>query len=76
MWTSGSEVSCSGGGLSLAVVEVLLATGEDARAGEVTGLMAGTSGHAGDAGFSVCGVALELEACSGTNGALRKKRAS
>jgi hypothetical protein len=66
-------VSCSGGGLSLAGVEVLSTAGEDARAGEVTRLMAGTSGRAGDAGFSVCGLALELEAYSGASGALRKK---
>jgi hypothetical protein len=31
------------------------------------------SAHGGDAGFSTCGVALELEACSETRGALRKK---
>jgi hypothetical protein len=75
MWTSGAEVLCSGGGLFLARVAVLLAASEDARAGEETGLMAGTSGRAGDAGFSACGVALELEACSGTYGALRKRDA-
>jgi hypothetical protein len=76
MWTSGTEVSCTSGGLSLTRVEVLAATGEDVRAGEVTGLMASTSGRAGDAGFSVHGATLELEACSGTSGALRRKKAS
>jgi hypothetical protein len=69
-------VSCSGGGLSLAEVVVLSVAGEDARAREVTGLMDGASGRAGDAGFSVCGLALELEACSKASGALRKKRTS
>jgi hypothetical protein len=76
MWTSGTKVSCSSGWLSLARVEILWATGKDAHAGEVTGLMAGTSGRAGDVGFSVCVVALELEACFGTSGVLRKKKAS
>jgi hypothetical protein len=53
MWTSGAEVSCSGEGLSFAGVEVFLGTGEDAHTGEVTGLIAGISGRAGDAGLSV-----------------------
>jgi hypothetical protein len=57
----------------LAGVAVLSVAGEDDRAGEATELIAGTSGHAGDAGFSACGVALELEACSKTRRALRKK---
>jgi hypothetical protein len=52
MWTLGAEVSCFGGGLSLVGVVVLLAMGEDARVGEETGLMAGASGRAGEAGFS------------------------
>jgi hypothetical protein len=69
-------VSCSGGGTSLAGVIVLSAVGEDVHVGEVIGLMAGASGRAGDASFSVCGLALELEACSGASGALRKKRTS
>jgi hypothetical protein len=73
MWTSRAEVLCSGGGLFLAGETVLSAEGEDARAGEETGFMAGTLGCAGDAGFSACGVALELAACSGTSGALRRK---
>jgi hypothetical protein len=64
---------CSGGGLFLAGVAVLLAAGKDAWAREETRLMAGTSGRARDAGFSACGVALELEACSGTSGTLRRK---
>jgi hypothetical protein len=53
MWTSGAEVSCSGGGSSFAGVEVFSGAGEDARAGEVTGLVAGISGRVGDAGLSV-----------------------
>jgi hypothetical protein len=53
MWTSGAEVSCSGGGPSFTGVEVFSGAGEDARTGEVTGLAAGISGHAGDASLSV-----------------------
>jgi hypothetical protein len=73
MWTSGAEVLCSGGGLFLAEEAVLSVEVEDARAGEETGFMAGALGCAGDAEFSACGVALELAACSGTSGALRRK---
>jgi hypothetical protein len=73
MWTLGVEMLCSSGGLFLAGVAILSAVGEDAQAGEETRLMASKSGRAGDAGFCVCGVALELEACSGTSGALRRK---
>jgi hypothetical protein len=73
MWASGAEVLCFGGGLFLAGVAVLSAAGKDAQPGEETRLMAGTSGRVGDAGFSACGVALELEACFGTSGARRKK---
>jgi hypothetical protein len=76
MWTSGAEVSCSDGGSSFAGVEVFSGTGEDARVGEVIGLVAGISGRAGDAVLLVRGLALELEACSGASGALRKKRTS
>jgi hypothetical protein len=76
MWTSGVEVSCSGGGSSFAEVEVFLGTGEDARAGEVVWLVAGMSGRAGDADLSAWGLALELEARSGASGALRKKMTS
>jgi hypothetical protein len=32
------------------------------------------SGHAGDAGLSTFGLALELEACSGAIGALRERK--
>jgi hypothetical protein len=71
--TSGAEVVCSGGGLFLTEVAVLSAVGEDARAREETGLIAGMSGHGGDMSFSMWGIALELEACSRTGGALRKK---
>jgi hypothetical protein len=69
-------VSCSGGGSSFAGVEVFSGAGEDAGAGEVASLVAGMSGHAGDADLSTLGIALELEARSGARGALRKKRAS
>jgi hypothetical protein len=76
MWTSGAEVSCSGGGSSFAGVEVFSGACEDAGAGEVTWLVAGMSGRTGDAGLSTLGLALELEARFGARGALRKKRAS
>jgi hypothetical protein len=76
MWTSGAEVSCSGRGSSFAGVEVVSDAGEDAHAGEVTWLVAGISGHTGDAGLSAWGLPLELEARSGARGALRKKRTS
>jgi hypothetical protein len=76
MWTLGAEVSCFGGGSSFAGVEGFSGAGEDARAGEVTGLVAGISGCAGDAGLSIRGLTLELEARSGASGALRKKRRS
>jgi hypothetical protein len=73
MWTSGAEVSCSDGGSSFAGEEVFSGAGEDAGTGEVAWLVAGMSGHAGDAGLSTLGLALELEARSGARGALRKK---
>jgi hypothetical protein len=76
MSTSGAEVSCSDGGFSFARVAVFSGAGKDARTREVAWLVAGISGRAGDAGLSTRGLALELEACSGANGALRKKRAS
>jgi hypothetical protein len=76
MWTSGAEMSCSGGGSSFARVKVFSGAGEDARVGELVWLVIGISGRAGDAGLSVWGAALELVACSGASGALRKKRAS
>jgi hypothetical protein len=53
MWTSGTEVSCSGGGLSFTGEEVFSDAGEDARAGEETGLLARISGHVGEAGLAV-----------------------
>jgi hypothetical protein len=74
MWTSGAELSCSGGGSSFAGVEVFSGAGEYVGAGEVVWLVAGMSGHAGDAGLSTFGLALELEARSGTIGALREKK--
>jgi hypothetical protein len=53
MWTLGAEVSCSGIGLSFAGVEVFLGAGEDARIGDVTGLIVGIFGRTGDADLSV-----------------------
>jgi hypothetical protein len=72
MWTLGAELSCSGGGSSFAGEEAFLGAGEDVGAGEV--LVSGASGRAGDAGFAVFGLALELEACSGARGALKEKK--
>jgi hypothetical protein len=69
----GEEVVCSGGGVFLARVADVSATGEDAQARELTGLITGMSGHGGDVGFSTWGAALELEACSAARGALREK---
>jgi hypothetical protein len=57
-------------------VEVFSGAGEDAHAGELAWLVVGISGHAGDTSLSVWGAALELVACSGASGALRKKRTS
>jgi hypothetical protein len=76
MWTSGAEVSCSGGRSSFTGEEVFSGAGKDASAREVAWLVASMSGRTGDAGLSTLGLALELEACSGARGALRKKRAS
>jgi hypothetical protein len=74
MWTSGAELSCSDEGSSFAGEEVFSGIGKDAGAGEVVWLVAGMSGHAGDAGLSTFGLALELEACSGAIGALRERK--
>jgi hypothetical protein len=74
MWTSGAEVSCFGGGSSFAGEEVFSGAGEDAGAREVAWLVAGMSGHTGDAGLSMLGLALELEARSGVRGALRERK--
>jgi hypothetical protein len=76
MWTSRAELSCSGGGSSFAGEEAFLGAGEDAGAGEVVWLVAGISGRAGDVSLFTLGLALELEACFGARGALRRKRAS
>jgi hypothetical protein len=76
MWTSGAELSCSGEGSSFAGEEAFSGAGEDAGAGEVVWLVLGMSGCAGDAGLFTLGLALELEACSGARGALRRKIAS
>jgi hypothetical protein len=52
---------------------VFSTTGEDTGVREVAWLVAGMSGRTGDAGLSTLGLALELEACSGARGALKKK---
>jgi hypothetical protein len=67
-------VSCSGGGSSFAGEEVFSGVGEYAGAREVAWLVAGMLGHAGDAGLSTLGLALELEARSGARGALRERK--
>jgi hypothetical protein len=74
MWTSGAEVSGSGGGSSFVGEGVFSRAGEDAGAGEVAWLVAGMSGRTGDAGLSTLGLALELEARSGARGALRERK--
>jgi hypothetical protein len=74
MWTSGAELSCSGGGSSFAGEVVLSGTGEDAGAGEVVWLAEGMSGVAVAAGFSMLGLALELEAYSDARGALKERK--
>jgi hypothetical protein len=73
MWTSGAELSCSGGGSSFAGEVVFSGAGEDAGAGEVVWLAEGISGVAVAAGFSMLGLALELETCSGARGALKER---
>jgi hypothetical protein len=74
MWTSGAELSCSGGGSSFAGEVGLLGAGKDAGAGEVVWLAEGMSGVAVAAGLSMLGPALELEACSGARGALKERK--
>jgi hypothetical protein len=74
IWTSGAEVSYSGGGSSFAGEEVFSSAGEDASTGEVAWLVAGMSRNAGDAGLSTFGLALELEARSDAIGALRERK--
>jgi hypothetical protein len=74
MWTSGAELSCSGGGSSFTGEEAFSGAGEDASAEEVVWLAVGMLGRAGDAGLSTFGLALELEACSGTSGALKERK--
>jgi hypothetical protein len=74
MWTSGAELSCSGGGSSFVGEEAFSGAGEDDGAGEVVWLAVGMLGHAGDAGLSTLGLALELEACSGARGALKERK--
>jgi hypothetical protein len=74
MWTSGAELSCSGGGSSFAGEVVLSGAGEDAGAGEVVWLAEGISGVTVAAGFSMLGPALALEACSGARGALKERK--
>jgi hypothetical protein len=76
MWTSGAELSFSGGGSSFTGEEVFSGAGKDAGVGEVVWLVAGMSGRAGDAGLSTFGLALEREARSGAIGALRERERS
>jgi hypothetical protein len=74
MWTSGAELSCSGGGSSFARKEAFSGTGEDASTGEVVWLADGMSGCAAATDLSALGLALELEACSGARGALKERK--
>jgi hypothetical protein len=74
MWKSGAELSCSDEGSSFTGEEVFSGAGEDVGAREVVWLVAGMLGHAGDAGLSTFGLALELEACSGAIRALRERK--
>jgi hypothetical protein len=53
----------------------LSGAGEDAGTGEVVWLAEGMSGVAVAAGFSMLGLALELETCSGARGALNERKA-
>jgi hypothetical protein len=53
---------------------VLSGAGKDASAGEVVWLAEGMSGVAVATGFSMLGLALELEACSGARGALKERK--
>jgi hypothetical protein len=76
MWTSGVEWSCSGGGSSFAGEVVLSGAGEEAGAGEAVWLAEGMSGVAVATGFSMLGLALELETCSGARGALKERTSS
>jgi hypothetical protein len=74
MWTSGAELSCSGGGSSFTGEEAFSGAGEDAGAEEVVWLADGMSGCAAAADLSTLGLALELEACSGARGALKERK--
>jgi hypothetical protein len=74
MWTSGAELSYSGGGSSFAGEEAFSGAGEDACAGEVVWLADGMSGCVAAADLSTLGLALELEACSGARGALKERK--
>jgi hypothetical protein len=74
MWTSGAELSCSGGGSSFTGEEDFSGAGKDADAGEVVWLADGMSGGAVAADLSMLGLALELEACSGARGALKERK--
>jgi hypothetical protein len=53
---------------------VLSGAGEDVGVGEVVWLAEGMSGVAVAAGFSMLGLALELEACSSARGALKERK--
>jgi hypothetical protein len=74
MWTSGAELSCFGGGSSFAGEEAFLGAGKDTSAREVVWLVSGMLGRAGDASFATFRLALELEACSSTRGALKERK--
>jgi hypothetical protein len=74
MWTSGAELSCSGGGSSFTGEEAFLGAGKDAGAGEVVWLVSSVSGRGGDASFAMFGLTLELEACSCARGALKERK--
>jgi hypothetical protein len=74
MWTSGAELSCSGGGSFFIGEEAFSGAGEDVGVGEVVWLADGMSGCAAAADLSTLGLALELEACSGARGALKERK--
>jgi hypothetical protein len=74
MLTSVAEVLDSRGGRSPTRVAEVSATGKDDRARELVGLIIRLSALVGDADSSTCGVALELEACSGARGALKERK--
>jgi hypothetical protein len=72
--TSVDEVLDYRGGRSPTGVEEVSASGEDAQAWELVGLIIGMSALGEDASSSMCGAPLELEACSGARGALKARK--